>query len=65
MNPPTWRSSPAMASSDVSLIALFIQGPLGRESGHARPARLLGLGWAIAIDKIFLYSRTKRAMDRF
>src|SRR5260370_42207562 len=25
----------------------------------------LGWVWAIAIDKIFLYSRTRRAMDRF
>jgi len=29
-----------------------------------RDARLFGWVWAIAIDKIFLYSRTKRAMDR-
>jgi len=54
-----------IASSDVSLIALFMQ------AAWIVKAVMLGLlacsvwVWAIAIDKIFLYARTKRAMDRF
>ena len=55
----------AVPASDVSLIALFLQ------AHWVVKAVMLGLlacsvwVWAIAIDKIFLYSRTKRAMDRF
>ena len=55
----------SVPASDVSLIALFIQ------AHWVVKAVMLGLlacsvwVWAIAIDKIFLYSRTKRAMDRF
>ena len=55
----------SLAASDVSLIALFIQAHWVVKSV------MLGLlacsiwVWAIAIDKIFLYARTKRAMDRF
>ena len=54
-----------LTSSDLSLFTLF---------WHAHwivKTVMLGLlacsvwVWAIAIDKIFLYSRTKRAMDRF
>jgi biopolymer transport protein TolQ len=54
-----------MASSDVSLISLFLQ------AHWVVKGVMLGLlacsvwVWAIAIDKIFLYSRTRRAMDRF
>jgi biopolymer transport protein TolQ len=54
-----------LVSADVSLIALFLQ------AHWVVKAVMLGLlacsvwVWAIAIDKIFLYSRTKRAMDRF
>ncbi|MDE2330425.1 MAG: protein TolQ, partial [Bradyrhizobium sp.] len=54
-----------IASSDVSLIALFLQ------ASWIVKVVMLGLlscsvwVWAIAIDKIFLYSRTRRAMDRF
>ncbi|MDB5486278.1 MAG: protein TolQ, partial [Tardiphaga sp.] len=54
-----------MASSDVSLVALFWQ------AHWIVKAVMLGLigcsvwVWAIAIDKIFLFSRSKRAMDRF
>ena len=66
MNPAdVAQSALPMASSDVSLIALFIQ------AHWVVKAVMLGLlacsvwVWAIAIDKIFLYSRTKRAMDRF
>jgi biopolymer transport protein TolQ len=66
MNPAdVAQSALPMASSDVSLIALFMQ------AAWIVKAVMLGLlacsvwVWAIAIDKIFLYSRTKRAMDRF
>src|SRR5215204_5001737 len=54
-----------LVSADVSLIALFLQ------AHWVVKTVMLGLlacsvwVWAIAIDKIFLYSRTKRAMDRF
>jgi biopolymer transport protein TolQ len=54
-----------MVSTDVSLITLFWQ------AAFIVKAVMLGLlacsvwVWAIAIDKMFLYSRTKRAMDRF
>src|ERR1700740_2762741 len=53
------------APADVSLVALFWQ------AHWIVKAVMLGLlscsvwVWAIAIDKMFLYSRTKRAMDRF
>src|SRR5918912_1515802 len=56
---------PIMPASDVSLIALFLQ------ANWVVKAVMLGLlacsvwVWAIAIDKIFLYGRTRRAMDRF
>ena len=66
MNPAdVAQSALPIASADVSLITLFF---------HAHwivKAVMLGLlgcsvwVWAIAIDKMFLYARTKRAMDRF
>src|SRR6201988_5354937 len=67
MNPADVAQSalPVAASADVSLIALFWQ------AHWIVKAVMLGLlscsiwVWAIAIDKIFLYSRTKRSMDRF
>src|SRR5215211_4420863 len=66
MNPAdVAQSALPMASTDVSLIALFMQ------AHWVVKAVMLGLlacsvwVWAIAIDKVFLYSRTKRAMDRF
>ena len=67
MNPADVAQSalPVAASADVSLIALFLQ------AHWIVKAVMLGLlscsvwVWAIAIDKIFLYSRTRRAMDRF
>jgi biopolymer transport protein TolQ len=66
MNPAdVAQSALPLASSDVSLIALFLQ------AHWVVKAVMLGLlacsvwVWAIAIDKIFLYSRTRRAMDRF
>ena len=54
-----------MNPADVSLIALF-----GQASWIVK-AVMLGLlswsvwVWAIAIDKVFLYSRTRKSMDRF
>ena len=66
MNPAdVAQSALPIASSDVSLIALFMQAAL------IVKVVMLGLlacsvwVWAISIDKIILYSRTKRAMDRF
>ena len=66
MNPAdVAQSALPMVSADVSLIALFLQ------AHWVVKAVMLGLlacsvwVWAIAIDKIFLYSRTKRSMDRF
>jgi biopolymer transport protein TolQ len=66
MNPAdVAQSALPVASSDVSLIALFWQAHI--------VVKFVMLGllscsvwvWAIAIDKIFLYARTRRAMDRF
>ena len=54
-----------LPAADVSLIALFLQ------AHWVVKAVMLGLlgcsvwVWAIAIDKMFLYARTRRAMDRF
>src|SRR3984893_10638617 len=66
MNPAdVAQSALPLASTDVSLIALFLQ------AHWIVKAVMLGLlacsvwVWAIAIDKTFLYARTKRAMDRF
>jgi biopolymer transport protein TolQ len=66
MNPAdVAQSALPVASANVSLISLF---------WHASwLVQLVMVGllaasvwvWAIAIDKIFLYSRTRRAMDRF
>jgi biopolymer transport protein TolQ len=53
------------ASTDVSLIALFLQA---HWIVKAVMLGLLGCSvwvWAIAIEKVLLYARTKRAMDRF
>src|SRR6201991_4439010 len=59
------QSALPLTSSDLSLFTLF---------WHAHwivKSVMLGLlgcsvwVWAIAIDKMLLYSRTKRAMDRF
>jgi len=66
MNPAdVAQSALPLPSADVSLIALFLQ------AHWVVKAVMLGLlscsiwVWAIAIEKIILYSRTKRAMDRF
>src|SRR5580700_5902999 len=66
MNPAdVAQAAMPLPATDVSLITLF---------WHAHwivKGVMLGLlscsvwVWAIAIDKIFLYSRTRRAMDRF
>ena len=66
MNPAdVAQQSLPLASADVSLIALFWQ------AHWIVKAVMLGLiacsvwVWAIAIDKLFMYARTRRAMDRF
>ena len=66
MNPgDVAQSALPLASSDVSLISLFLQAHI------IVKVVMLGLlscsvwVWAIAIDKTFLYARTKRSMDRF
>jgi biopolymer transport protein TolQ len=54
-----------VASSDVSIFSLFLQAHWVVKSV------MIGLlicsiwVWAIAIDKLLLYTRTRRAMDRF
>ena len=63
--PEVTQAALPIASADVSLITLFLQ------AAWIVKGVMLGLlacsvwVWAIAIDKIILYSRTKRAMDRF
>src|SRR6201997_4374401 len=66
MNPAdVAQSALPLPNADVSLIALFLQAHI--------VVKFVMLGlltcsvwvWAIAIDKILLYARTKRAMDRF
>jgi len=59
------QSALPMATADVSLITLFLQAHWIVKSV------MLGLlfcsvwVWAIAIDKLVLFARTKRSMDRF
>ncbi|TAK48393.1 MAG: protein TolQ [Xanthobacteraceae bacterium] len=66
MNPSdVAQSALPLANADVSLLALFWQ------AHWIVKAVMLGLlacsvwVWAIAIDKLILFSRTRRAMDRF
>ncbi len=66
MNPAeVAQSALPLASSDVSLFSLFLQ------AAFIVKVVMIGLlacsvwVWAIAIDKIFLYARTRKAMDRF
>ncbi len=59
------QTSLPVVSSDVSLIALFLQAHWVVKSVMLGLLACSVWVWAIAIDKIFLYSRTKRAMDRF
>ena len=54
-----------LVSADVSLIALFMQAHWVVKTVMMGLLACSVWVWAIAIDKIFLYSRTKRAMDRF
>jgi biopolymer transport protein TolQ len=66
MNPAdVAQSALPIVSSDVSLIALFLQAHWVVKSVMLGLLACSVWVWAIAIDKIFLYSRTKRAMDRF
>src|SRR6478609_7721 len=65
MNPDVAQSAMPLVSTDVSLIGLFLQA---HWIVKAVMAGLIGCSvwvWAIAIDKIFLYSRSRRSMDRF
>ncbi|MBA3727359.1 MAG: hypothetical protein H0W86_13245, partial [Armatimonadetes bacterium] len=55
----------SLAASDVSLTALFLQAHWVVKSVMLGLLACSVWVWAIAIDKIFLYARTKRAMDRF
>ena len=55
----------SLAASDVSLISLFLQAHWVVKSVMMGLLACSVWVWAIAIDKIFLYARTKRAMDRF
>nr|WP_312011061.1 protein TolQ [Bradyrhizobium sp. AUGA SZCCT0042] len=55
----------SLAASDVSLISLFLQAHWVVKSVMLGLLACSVWVWAIAIDKIFLYARTKRAMDRF
>src|ERR1044072_4333282 len=64
MNPADVAALP-MPAADVSLIALFWQGHCVGKAGMLGLLACSVWVWAIAIDKIFLYSRTRRAMDRF
>jgi biopolymer transport protein TolQ len=66
MNPSdVARSVLPLSSSDLSILTLFLQ------AHWIVKTVMLGLVlcsvwvWAIAIDKTFLYRRTRRAMDRF
>src|SRR3979490_1776225 len=66
MNPAdVAQSALPLASTDVSLIALFLQAHWIVKSVMVGLLACSVWVWAIAIDKMFLYSRTKRAMDRF
>ena len=59
------QAAPALGAVDVSLTSLFMQA---HWIVKAVMLGLLGCSvwvWAIAIDKMFLFARTKKAMDRF
>jgi biopolymer transport protein TolQ len=65
MNPADVAQSALPVSADLSILSLFLQAHW--------VVKLVMIGllacsiwvWAIAIDKILLFSRTRRAMDRF
>ena len=66
MNPAeVAQSALPLASADVSLISLFLQAHLVVKTVMLGLLACSVWVWAIAIDKIFLYARTKKAMDRF
>ena len=65
MNPADVAQSALPVTADLSILSLFLQ------AHWVVKAVMLGLlacsiwVWAIAVDKILLFGRTKRAMDRF
>jgi biopolymer transport protein TolQ len=65
MNPADVAQSALPVTADLSILSLFLQ------AHWVVKAVMLGLlacsiwVWAIAVDKILLFARTKRAMDRF
>jgi biopolymer transport protein TolQ len=65
MNPADVAQSALPVAADLSIFSLFLQ------AHWVVKAVMLGLlacsiwVWAIAVDKILLFARTKRAMDRF
>ena len=66
MNPAeVAQSALPLASADVSLVSLFLQAHLVVKTVMLGLLACSVWVWAIAIDKIFLYARTKKAMDRF
>ncbi len=54
-----------LTSSDLSLFALFWQAHWIVKSVMLGLLACSVWVWAIAIDKTFLYARTRRSMDRF
>jgi biopolymer transport protein TolQ len=54
-----------VASSDLSILGLFLQAHWVVKAVMAGLFVCSIWVWAIAVDKIILYTRTKRAMDRF
>ncbi len=66
MNPAdVAQSALPLASADVSLVSLFLQAHLVVKTVMLGLLACSVWVWAIAIDKVFLYARTKKAMDRF
>ena len=66
MNPAdVAQSALPLASTDVSLTTLFLQAHWVVKTVMLGRLACSVWVWAIAIDKILLYGRTKRAMDRF
>src|ERR1700749_1896067 len=66
MNPAdVAQSALPLPSADVSLIALFWQAHWIVKCVMLGLLSCSGWVWAIAIDQIFLYARTRRSGDRF
>src|SRR6516225_4882689 len=57
--------TPDVAPSDFSLFALFLQAHWIVKTVMVGLMACSVWVWAIAIDKLILYARTKRAMDGF